>query len=96
MPAPGASGKQSTRHHQRDEAPKRKNYRLHQSKLDAARRALGTRTETETIERALDLVAFGERLAEGTKRAHGRPWNDIFGELEDLESGGDLESEAEA
>lgn len=64
-----------------EEAPRRKNYRLHQSKLDAAQRALGTATETETIERALDLVAFGERLASGTKRARGRAWTDVFGEL---------------
>jgi hypothetical protein len=65
---------------QRVEQPTRKNYRLHQSKLDAARDVLGTRTETETIERALDLVAFGERLASGTKRARGRPWRDVLGE----------------
>jgi hypothetical protein len=64
-----------------DEAPTRKNYRLLQSKLDAARRVLGTRTETETIERALDLVAFGERLAAGTRRVRGRSWHDVFGEL---------------
>ena len=65
------------------EPAKRKNYRLHQSKLDAAREALGTRTETETIERALDLVAFGERLATGTATVRGQPWNDVFGEMED-------------
>lgn len=57
----------------------RKNYRLSQSKLDEARRLLGTRTETETIERALELVALGARLALGTERARGRPWSDPFG-----------------
>lgn len=62
----------------RVEEPRRKNYRLHQSKLDAAQRALGTRTETETIERALGLAAFGERLASGTRRARGRPWTDAL------------------
>jgi hypothetical protein len=66
----------------RGRALKRKNYRLPQSKLDAARRVLGTRTETETIELALDLVAFGERLAAGTERARGRPWRDPFGETD--------------
>jgi hypothetical protein len=66
---------------------RRKNYRLHQSKLDAARRVLGTKTETETIERALDLVAFGERLASGTERARGRAWQDVFGEAEEARSG---------
>ena len=63
------------------ETRKRKNYRLPQSKLDAARRLLGTKTETETIERALDLIAFGERLAAGTERARGRAWHDVFGEV---------------
>jgi hypothetical protein len=66
----------------RQDAPKRKNYRLQQSKLDAARRVLGTRTETETIDRALDLVVFGERLASGTARARGRAWNDVAGEMD--------------
>jgi hypothetical protein len=64
-----------------EEPLKRKNYRLHQSRLDRARDVLGTRTETETIERALDLVVFAERLASGTGRARGRGWNDVFGEM---------------
>lgn len=75
-----AQGRHRTRG-TREEAPRRKNYRLHQSKLDAARKALGTATETETIERALDLAAFGERLASGTRRARGRAWVDVFGEI---------------
>ena len=69
------------------DAPKRKNYRLRQSKLDAARRVLGTTTETETIERALDLVVFGERLASGTARARGRAWTDVVGEMDWIPSG---------
>jgi hypothetical protein len=68
---------------------KRKNYRLHQSKLDIAQSVLGTRTETETIERALDLVVMGERLAAGTRRARGRVWNDVFGEAGEAGEGGD-------
>ena len=35
----------------------RKNYRIDVRKLERTRRILGTRTETETIHRALDLVA---------------------------------------
>ena len=35
----------------------RKNYRIDTAKLERTRRILGTRTETETIHRALDLVA---------------------------------------
>lgn len=65
---------------------RRKNFRLSQAKLDAAQRVLGTKTETETVERALDLVTFGERLASGTERLRGRPWADIFGEIDDSEA----------
>ena len=78
----GAAGRGAAARKSHGEAPKRKNYRLAQSKLDVARRLLGTRTETETIERALDLVAFGERLVAGTERARGRGWHDVFGEVE--------------
>ena len=35
----------------------RKNYRIDMTKLERTRRILGTRTETETIHRALDIVA---------------------------------------
>lgn len=70
------------------EATRRKNFRLHQSKLDRAQRLLGTKTETETIERALDLVAFGAELQEGTRRARGRAWLDTVGEMEGLTGDG--------
>jgi len=43
----------------------RKNVVMDQRKLDAARRALGVDTETDAIDQALDLVAFGEELAKG-------------------------------
>jgi len=42
---------------------RRKNYRIDVRKLERTRRALGTRTETETIHRALDLVADEVALA---------------------------------
>jgi hypothetical protein len=71
----------------RQDERKRKNYRLQQSKLDAARRVLGTTTETETIERALELVVFGERLASGTARTRGRAWNDVVGEMDRIAPG---------
>jgi hypothetical protein len=38
---------------------------MDQRKLDAARRTLGVRTETEAIDAALDLVAFREELVRG-------------------------------
>ena len=41
----------------------RKNYRIDVRKLERTRRALGTRTETETIHRALELVADEVALA---------------------------------
>ena len=43
----------------------RKNFRLDQRRLDAAKRALGARTETEAIETALDLVLLRHELVEG-------------------------------
>lgn len=43
----------------------RKNLVMDQRKLDAARRALGVDTETETIDLALDFVAFRREVAEG-------------------------------
>jgi hypothetical protein len=54
------------------EAATRKNYRLHQSKIDRAREILGTSSETETIETALDLVAFGQRLMAGVDQMRGK------------------------
>jgi hypothetical protein len=41
-------------------------YRLTPATLSAAQRALGTRTATETIELALDLVLFRRELVRGT------------------------------
>lgn len=49
----------------------RKNFRLTQAKLDRARRVLGADTETETIEQALDLVAFRHDVLEGVRRLAG-------------------------
>jgi hypothetical protein len=60
----------------------RKNYRLHQAKIDRARKILGTRTETETIERALELVAFGEELRRGVDALRGTQLVDVFAEDE--------------
>ncbi len=64
----------------REESVRRKNFRLHQSKIDRAREILGTATETETIEQALDLVAFGERLLAGVDRMRGKQLVDVFAE----------------
>ncbi len=52
----------------------RKNFRLSQGKIDRAKRVLGTRTDTETIEAALDLATFGAELAEGIEAMKGFRW----------------------
>lgn len=49
----------------------RKNVRLTQEKIDRAKKILGTTTETETIEQALDLVTFREELLEGLQQLAG-------------------------
>lgn len=49
----------------------RKNLRLTQAKVDRAKRILGTATETETIEQALDLVAFRAEVIGGVRRLAG-------------------------
>ncbi len=49
----------------------RKNYRLSADKLARAQRILGTATETETIEQALDLVAFRREAIDGIRRLAG-------------------------
>jgi Arc/MetJ family transcription regulator len=50
---------------------RRKNLRLDQAKLNRARRILGTRTETETVEHALDLVLFRKEVLRGVRRVAG-------------------------
>jgi hypothetical protein len=47
---------------------RRKNYRIDVSRLERTRRILGTRTETETIQRALDLVLDEAALIEALHR----------------------------
>ena len=46
---------------------KRKNYYLDVTAIEQARRVLGTKTETETIQKALELVADEARLARALK-----------------------------
>lgn len=47
---------------------RRKNFNLPQWKIDRARNALGAATETETIERALDMAADVAAFTEATDR----------------------------
>ena len=60
------------------EAPRKKNFRLHQSKIDRAMHLLGTRTETETIEQALDMVAFRDAVVGGIRAMKGAGLVDVF------------------
>lgn len=57
----------------------RKNLRLTQAKLRRAQRILGTETETDTVEQALDLVAFRQEAIDGVRRVAGtRSLRDVF------------------
>lgn len=72
----------------RDSAPRRrgrpargwvrKNIHIDQRKLDVARRALGAKSETETVDAALDAIAFRKELADGVRRLR------LAGGLEDV------------
>jgi len=54
----------------------RKNYRIDMVKLNRARGVLGTKTETETIHRALEMVADEAALAKALRalvvKGHGQ------------------------
>ena len=58
----------------RSAAVRHKHIQLDQSKLDRARSILGTATETETLERALDIVLAERALDSALRhvRAKGR------------------------
>jgi hypothetical protein len=57
----------------------RKNMRIRQGLLDRARTILGAKTETETVEQALELVTFREEVVTGIRRIAGsRSTRDIY------------------
>jgi len=57
----------------------RKNMRLRQHLIDQAKDILGTRTETETVEQALELVVFRKEVAGGIRRIAGsRSLRDVY------------------
>ena len=59
----------------------RKNMRLRQGLIDRARKILGTQNETETVEQALELVAFRREVTDGIRRMAGtHSMRDIFAE----------------
>lgn len=59
-------------------SPRKKNIRLHQWKIDEAKAILGTETETETIETALDLVVFRDELVRGVRAMRGARLENLF------------------
>ena len=62
-----------------DEPKVKKSYNLTQSVIDAAREALGVGTETEAIDLALRLVAYGESMARATGDLLGEEYHDELG-----------------
>lgn len=64
-----------------DDRPRtvRESLRLDPAKLARARRILGTRTDRETIEQALDLVGFHDEVHQGVWRIAGsNSLRDVF------------------
>ena len=53
-------------------AVKRKNYNLDEIKIKRAQKILGAKTETETLDKALDLIMFQTDLLESLKRCLAR------------------------
>ena len=53
-------------------AVRRKNFYLDEKKIYRAKRILGTKNETETIDRALDLVIFRKAILDSLKAVAGK------------------------
>jgi hypothetical protein len=53
-------------------AIKRKNYYLDEIKIMKVKKILGTKTETETLDKALDLIMFRTDLLESLKKVSGK------------------------
>ena len=55
-------------------ALKRKNVYLDEGKIRRAQRILGTQTDAETIDRALDLVVFRKEILRSLEQTAGKGW----------------------
>jgi hypothetical protein len=51
---------------------KRKNYYLDEIKIMKVKKILGTKTETETLDKALELILFRTELLESLKKVSGK------------------------
>jgi hypothetical protein len=59
----------------------RRSIRVSQDSLDRARKILGTKTDAETVEAALDLIVFRDEVLKGVRRIAGsNSMRDIYGE----------------
>lgn len=67
------------------EALRKKNFRLRQSEIDRAMKILGTRTETETIEQALQMIAFQQEMLDAVDAMYGAGVVNVFDEQPDAE-----------
>jgi Arc/MetJ family transcription regulator len=76
--ASASTGSRSTRLGRPPRGWVRKNLHIDQRKLDAARKVLGVKTETETVDAALDAIALREELTRGIRRAR------VAGGLKDI------------
>jgi hypothetical protein len=55
-------------------ALKRKTVYLDEGKIRRAQRILGTQTDTDTIDRALDLVVFRKKILQSLEQTVGKGW----------------------
>lgn len=53
-------------------AVKRKNYYLDEVKIKRVQKILGTKTETETLDKALEMIMFRTDLLESLKKVSGK------------------------
>lgn len=51
---------------------KRKNYYLDEVKIKRVQKILGTKTETETLDKALEMIMFRRDLLESLKKVSGK------------------------
>ncbi len=51
---------------------KRKNYYLDEAKIKKVQKILGTKTETEALNKAMDIVVFRTELLESLKKVSGK------------------------
>ncbi len=51
---------------------KRKNYYLDEVKIKKVQKILGTRTETETLNKAMDIIMFRSEILESLKKILGK------------------------